>query len=203
MKKINDFDKIKESGNGFNRIPAGGYIARILDVLDVPEKQYLKISFDIADGEYKNFFANVYKNDDRDNKKWPAGGSFIRSYKDRALPMFKAFVTSVEKSNSGFKFDFDETKMQGKLVGLVLADEEYLSNTGKVRTRTYMSATRSVDSIKSGDFTVPNLKKLDASKISTSSSAPAFKNPFENDIHESIPDSNNQEVSWGGENPFA
>lgn len=180
MRRINDWKNIKESGT-FERLAPGGYIVKILNVKDFPEKEYLKISFDIAEGDKKGFFKKSFDNDTRDQKKWPNGGSFIRSYKQTAASMFKGFVSAVEASNKGYTFDFDEQTLVGKVVGLVLGDEEFLNQKGQVRTRTYVNAVRSVEAIKNGDYKVPELKKLDASKVTTAatttSSAP-FVDPF-------------------------
>ena len=180
MRHINDWENIKESGT-FERLAPGGYIVKILNVKDFPEKEYLKISFDIAEGDKKGFFKKSFDNDTRDQKKWPNGGSFIRSYKQTAASMFKGFVSAVEASNKGYTFDFDEQTLVGKVVGLVLGDEEFLNQKGQVRTRTYVNAVRSVEAIKNGDYKIPELKKLDASKATTAAattrSAP-FVDPF-------------------------
>lgn len=185
MKKISGYDKIQESGS-FKKLSPGGYVVKILDVTDVPDKEYLKVSFDICEGKDKDFFANEYKNDTREEKRWPNAGSFVRSYKEKALPMLKGFTTAIENSNKGYTWDFDEKKLKGKIVGLVLGEEEFLNSSGKLRTHTYVSAVRSVDVIRKGEFEVPELKKLDPSKVTTTSAAvPAkpvnFDNPFDND----------------------
>lgn len=178
MKKISGYDKIQEGGS-FKKLPVGGYVVKILDATDVPEKEYLRISFDVAEGEYKGFFAEEYKNDTRDGKKWPNAGTFIRSYKEKALPMLKGFTVAVEKSNKGYSWDFDEKTLKNKVVGLVLGEEEFVNSSGKVRTRTYVSAVRSVDTIKKGEFTVPELKKIDATKVpSNQTKQETFVDPF-------------------------
>lgn len=184
MKKINGYDEVQESGS-FKRLPAGAYIVRILDATDVPDKEYLKISFDIAEGEHKGFFSEQFKNDTREGKKWPASGSFIRSYKEKALPMLKGFTGSVERSNTGYVWNFDEKTLKNKLVGLVLGDEEFVNSSGKVRTRTYVASVRSVDSIKKGDFDVPEVKKLDPSKLTANQ--PAASAPIVNPFDDSEP----------------
>lgn len=179
MKKISGYDKIQESGS-FKRLGPGGYVVKLLDVADVPDKEYLKVSFDVCEGPEKDFFLNEFKNDARENKKWPNAGTFIRSYKEKALPMLKGFTSAVERSNSGYIWDFDEKKLKGKIVGLVLGEEEFLNSTGKVRTRTYVAAVRSVDVIRDGKFEVPPLKKLDATKTTTPASTQNFVDPFSN-----------------------
>lgn len=203
MKKISGYDKIQESGS-FKKLPVGGYVVKILSAIDVPEKEYLRLSFDIAEGPNKGFFAEEYKNDTREGKKWPNAGTFVRSYKEKALPMMKGFTTAVEKSNKNYTWNFDESTLKGKLVGLVIGEEEFVNSSGKMRTRTYVNAVRSVDVIRKGEFEVPELKKLDATKTTSPASKPAepFVNPFEND---GVAPSVVNENPWGDsdENPFA
>lgn len=186
MRKIENWGNIKES-TGFQRLPAGGYIVKILNATDFPDKEYLKISFDIAEGDHKGFFGEQFKNDTREGKKWPNAGTFIRSYKHSAEAMFKGFANALENSNKGYKFDFDESKLKNKLVGVIIADEEYQNQKGQVRTRTYVSSVRSIDTIKKGEFTVPELKKLDATKATTVKPQEAFVNPFGDDNPASDP----------------
>lgn len=182
MKKISGYDKIQESGS-FKKLPVGGYVVKILSAIDVPEKEYLRLSFDIAEGPNKGFFAEEYKNDTREGKKWPNAGTFVRSYKEKALPMMKGFTTAVEKSNKNYAWNFDESTLKGKLVGLVIGEEEFVNSSGKMRTRTYVNAVRSVDIIREGKFEVPELKKLSADKVAASAHAASqpFQNPFDND----------------------
>lgn len=182
MKKISGYDKIQESGS-FKKLPVGGYVVKILNATDVPDKEYLRLSFDIAEGHNKGFFAEEYKNNTREDKKWPNAGTFVRSYKEKALPMMKGFTTAVEKSNKNYTWNFDESTLKGKLVGLVIGEEEFINSSGKMRTRTYVNAVRSVDIIREGKFEVPELKKLSTDKVAASTPAASqpFQNPFDND----------------------
>lgn len=153
MKKIN-WKEVKDAQE-YEKLLPGGYICQITAVKDEPEKEYLKIEYDIADGKMKGHFKELYDN----AGFW--GGNFIKSYKEKAQPFFKAFLTAVGKSNSGFQFNDDENTLRGKFVGLVLGEEEYQANDGSVKTRLYVDEIRSIDRIKSGDYKVPQLKRLD------------------------------------------
>lgn len=154
MKNI-DWNSVNEATN--SRLTPGGYVCGILNAEDVPDKEYLRIEFDIADGPYKNYFREMR---DRLNlTQWPAGGVLIRSYKPKAQPFFKAFLTSVQASNPGYTFQNDETTLRRRLVGLVLGEEEYEYN-GEVKTRLRVNAVRSVKAIREGDFKVPDKKCL-------------------------------------------
>ena len=86
------------------------------------------------------------------------GASFIKSYKEKAKPFFKAFKTAVEESNKGYIFNNDENTFKNKLIGLVLGEEEYVVND-IVKTRLYVASVHSADKIRKGNFQVPNIKK--------------------------------------------
>lgn len=186
MKKINNFDEIQASDGSYRRLPVGGYIVGVKDVEDVPEKEYLRIKFDICKGEYKNWFQKEFDSNTKEDKKWPNSGTLIRSYKEKALPMFKGFTTAVEKSNNGFTWNWDEKKLKNKVFGVVIGEEEYLNQKGQVRVRNYVAAVRSVDVIDKGDFTIPELKKLDASKAAANSNEKPVENPFADDDEDKV-----------------
>lgn len=200
MKKISGYDKIQESGS-FKKLPVGGYVVKILNATDVPDKEYLRLSFDIAEGPNKGFFAEEYKNDTREDKKWPNAGTFVRSYKEKALPMMKGFTTAVEKSNKNYTWNFDESTLKGKLVGLVIGEEEFVNSSGKMRTRTYVNAVRSVDIIREGKFEVPEIKRLDATKTTSKPTEP-FTNPFADSAPAIDPFANADSAPTADTNPW-
>ena len=166
MKRINNWENIQES-TSFKRLTPNGYICKILKVEDHPEKEYLKIYFDIVKGDDKGYFKKQYDGDTRNERKWPNAGTFIRSYKDSAASMFKGFTNAVEKSNKGYKWDFDEKTLVNKVVGLIIADEQYQNQKGQVRVRNYVAAVRSVETIEKGEYEIPALKELTTAKTTT------------------------------------
>lgn len=178
MKKI-DLSNIEEAQSGNKKVkdlPAGGYICGIKKITDYPDKEYLMIEYDIVQGEYKNYFANMQK-----ELGW-ADNRFVKSYKDSALPFFKAFITSVEKSNKNFKYDGEHEKtMENKFIGLTVGNEEYQKQNGNVGTRHYVDKTHSVQAIKNGDFTVPENKKLSGETVRVAAQSkpePVFEDLF-------------------------
>lgn len=147
-----DLNNVQEAGSS---LPVGGYICKITSIADFSDKEYLKIEYDIAHGQYAGYYLQLWQN----RQFW--GGNFIKSYKELALPFFKGFITAVENSNQGFNFDGkNEQSLKGKYVGLVLGEEEYKSNSGEVKKRLYVAEVRSVQNIKDGKYNVPELKKL-------------------------------------------
>lgn len=210
MKRIENWDSIVES-TSFKRLTPNGYICKILKVEDHPEKEYLKIYFDIVKGDDKGYFKKQYDGDTRKEKKWPNAGTFIRSYKDSTASMFKGFTNAVEKSNKGYKWDFDEKTLVNKVVGLIIADEQYQNQKGQVRVRNYVAAVRSVETIEKGEYEIPALKELTTTKTTTST--PANDPITDSDFEAMFPSSNTQETetsqvdtdnnfNWDDDNPF-
>ena len=205
MKRINNWEKIKES-TSFKRLTPNGQICKILKVEDHPEKEYLKIYFDIVKGDDKGYFKKQYDGDTRNERKWPNAGTFIRSYKDSAASMFKGFTNAVEKSNKGYKWDFDEKTLVNKVVGLIIADEQYQNQQGQVRVRNYVAAVRSVETIEKGEYEIPALKELTTTKATTAPAndpIPDFGDVF-NTAPTDTPTPAESENPWddSDENPF-
>ena len=161
MKHI-DLSNIQEFTHFKN--PVGGFICKIVNVQDVPEKEYLKVFYDIAEAvspEQEEFVGMYERRKAERQFEYP---STVVSYKENSLAFFKGFVTALESSNEGYQFDSDETKMVGKKIGFVLAEEEYegkdKNGAPKIKVRVYVAQRHSVDTIKNGEFTVPELKKM-------------------------------------------
>lgn len=167
MKSI-DMTNVKEAGD-FSRPTPGAYICGIVKVEDVSNKEYLKVTYDIVEGEFKGYYEEMRKN----NPEWEWAGAYVKSYKEKALPMFKRFCTAVSRSNGKYVFDggtknHDEQSLKGKKVGLLLGEEEYEGNDGTIKTRLYVVREFSVDKI--GDQKIPDLKKLKVDDAATTTS---------------------------------
>lgn len=205
MKRIENWDSIVES-TSFKRLTPNGYIVKILTVEDHPDKEYLKIYFDIVKGDDKGYFKKQYDGDTRKERKWPNAGTFIRSYKDSAASMFKGFINAIEKSNKGYQWNFDEKTLVNKVVGLIIADEQYQNQKGQVRVRNYVAAVRSVETIEKGEYEIPALKELTTTKTTTAPAndpIPDFGDVF-NTTSTDTPTPAESENPWddSDENPF-
>ena len=168
MKNI-DWNNVQEA-TGFERPGPGGYICGILSGEDEPSKEYIRCTYDIIEGDFKNY----YRDRTARNPDWNLP-SFIKSYKEKALGFFKHFITAVEASNAGFKFNNDETKLRGKQIGLVLGEEEYQKRDGTIGVRLAVTDFVSVNDIRKGNFTVPKLKKLAGSTGAATAPAADFE----------------------------
>ena len=132
MKKFDLFDKVQETQQR-EVLPVGGYKCKIMKAEEIEYSwgSVVVVSFDIADGEYKDFFARDYKNNTSDNKKWrgtirfnqPNGKS--EKADEFNARRFKTFIKAVEKSNNGYSWSWDEKTLKDKLVGFVFGEEEW------------------------------------------------------------------------------
>ena len=159
MKKLG-LDKVEEFKE-FKSPSAGGYVCGIIKVEDVPDKEYLKVYYDIIEGEFKGYFTKLVKEVEK-IKDLPF---FFASYKESAIKFFKGTITAVEKSNAGFVWKDNEKDLVKKKIGLVLFEEEYVKSDGSTGKSLRVDKAHSIEAIKTGDFEVPEKKVLAQSNI--------------------------------------
>lgn len=165
MKAFNGLE-IKKSVGSSEPLPAGGYVAKILnakvETYDWGEK--LCISFDIAEGEYKDFFSKQYKENTREDKKWK--GNFRLTVPQESYQYFdsqkRAFgnaIWAIEESNPSFKWAWDENALKGKMVGVLFRNYEY-DVDGNQGWSTECCTFVSVEDVRAGNFKQPKDKPL-------------------------------------------
>ena len=87
----------------------------------------------------------------------------LEDSKGECNSFLKGFITSIEKSNEGFIFNFDEATLKGKKFGGVFAREQYRNASGESKMSTKLRFIRSTEGIH--DVEVPGDKLLPASEI--------------------------------------
>lgn len=158
-----DWLNIEASGEGsFDRLEPGAYVGTITAMTDEESKQYVRMLFDIAEGKRKGFFADDFYKD----KPW--AHQMILSYRDKALPMLKGRMETINRCNPGFDamaaFDANLSLFVGKRVGLVMREEEYFDK----KTETFkMGSARcfrlcSIEDVASGKYANVKPKTLSA-----------------------------------------
>lgn len=185
IKKPTGYDEAQAFDGDFKQLPAGGYVCvvkKVFPTLTNNDKEAVMIFFDIAQGEYANYYSKIYDADTRKDKKW--SGSKTQCTEDKALSFFKGFVTSIENSNPGFKFDWNsennEKTLENKLFGGVFQREQYLKD-GKPRFSTKLIEYRSVESIKKGIEPPPD-KLLEPNKSNSNTYIPDTYKPNFQDV---------------------
>ena len=167
MKAYEGFSAKKDYGDGFGRLPAGNYIGKIKSakVEEFNWGSFLVIAFDITEGDYAGWFQKMFDSDSSDTKKWKgtcrikipnASSQYFVSEKRN----FENAIACIEESNPRFHWDWDETKLKGKVAGFRFRDKEFLNTFGEVIEFTECLNLASVDDVKTGKAKLLKPKKL-------------------------------------------
>lgn len=161
----------------FVKLPAGGYICRIINAELIKSKAgnlMLVLAIDIADGQFAGHFKALTINAQKfdANKKWDNSGIYRQLLCDnsnqRISSFFKGLITCIEKSNDNFKVNinnFEPDSLRGKLCGFIFGEEEYEKRDKSVGIKTVIKFPKTLDDIKNGNFKFPELKKLSAPSV--------------------------------------
>lgn len=174
IRKPNNWENVKEFSEQ-KKLPLDAYVCRVkgvrVDSTDYGEQ--LVIQFDIAEGEYADFYKREYAANTNANKKFKG---VLRvwlprddgSEKDEwTKSTFKGLVSSFEKSNPGYAWNWTEQTLIGRMIGIMFRNEEW-EYDGKTGWAVRPFRAISVDSVRSGDFTLPKDKPLKNSASNSS-----------------------------------
>ena len=163
MKPINNFDKV-QGYSGSTQLPVGGYVLKITGVrYEAGQNGYsdrIVIAFDVAEGEFAGFFKKRFDSDTNEDKKWKGTTTLYVPKEDGSKQdewtarRFKTFTNALEDSNSGYKWDWEESKWKGLLVGGAFGEVHTLIDGKQIQYNTFKSAY-SVDDIRKGNFKTP------------------------------------------------
>ena len=171
MKPINNFDKVQPAGGDISNLPAGGYVCHIKKCTEEKNRSgngsHLFIQFDVCEGDYRNFFLADYKNQIRDDKFWH--GVIRQNVPDEKSPkydlqcrFFRSFINAVEDSNDGYHWDWNESSLNGKLIGVIFGEAEKESSRGTRYMITRADSICSVEAIRNGKFKIPAPRMIQA-----------------------------------------
>lgn len=193
MKKFNDWENVKTASE-FVPLPAGGYIVELRNAKikeyknrDGDAFERFEIAIDIAEGEFKDYYANDYCNQTNEDKKWKG---VLRLYMPKedgseqdewTKSRFKSFIEAVEDSNPGFHWDWDESKLRGKKIGCLFRLEEWEYN-GKTGKKAQPFKAVSVEKIKSGNFKIPKEKLLEKNASAPTAPTPEYRDIPDEDV---------------------
>ena len=170
MEIIKDFDKIEPKGmDDFKSLPIGAYECVIINAVENHNqdtgKTTLKVMVDIAEGEFKDYFQKRFDENNNADKKWDNNATRYLAFQGDNVSYFKGFITCVENSNVGYKWDWDETKLRGKKICGVFQYEEYEKQDGTKAVKVRLNKFRSLDKIKDVEVS-DSVKLLNGSYIS-------------------------------------
>lgn len=157
MRSVNWNNITASSDGGFTPLPAGPYVARLVELNDNESREYVEAVFDIAEGEHANYYSDDW------GKSHPYAHHFFMSYKDSALGMLKGRLDAIAKSNPGFDPEaaWNAGRLDmfvGRLVGINLQEEVYERNDGEAGTRLNVCQVVNAQDVRDGKVK-PRAKK--------------------------------------------
>lgn len=164
MEKIQGYDEAQAITGEYEKLNAGGYICKIINAKEEKSKngkRMLVLAIDITEGDKKDFFKNRFEENASPDKKWPSGGIYRQMLEgEKATGFLKGLMTSLESSNEGFKWDWNEKKLKDLKCGAIFGEEEYEKMDGSIGVSTKVKFIRTIKAIQDGNFKVPELKKI-------------------------------------------
>lgn len=174
MNKPQGYDSVTVGGD-FTPIELGGHTAVIKRVRETTSSNgkpmiQIAIDFDNRDSQ-PGYFTEMFKNDTRQDRKWPYQGTQYILTEDRdgkCSRQLKSFITSVEQSNNA-ECDWGpafEGWFVNKRVGIVYGEVEE-PYQGEIKTRRRIRYFCNYDKAKSADIPEKKLYKKPATTITT------------------------------------
>lgn len=166
IQKPSNWENVQEFSDR-PKLPLGAYVCKIKRG-EVRQNKYgstLNVLFDICEGDYTGFFMEEFKTNTMMDKKYKGilrqflpknDGSDKDEFTKSSL---KSFVNAVESSNPGYKWDWNEESLAGKIVGIIFRKEEWEYNrkTGwAVRPFRVFDAEK----VRRNEYTTPKDKPL-------------------------------------------
>lgn len=170
IKKPMNWDSVREFTER-EKLPLDAYVCKVkrAEVQGNTYGEQLCIAFDISEGAQTGFYKRAFAADTRENNKWK-GVLRVWLPKDDGSEndeltksTLKGVVTAFEKSNPGFKWNWDEASLAGKNIGIMFRNEEWemdTQNGHKTGWTVRPFRAMSVDTVRSGDYTLPKDKPL-------------------------------------------
>ena len=144
MKQFDGF-KSEASGKKFPMLPAGTYVAAIKNVkVDGQEPdQQLILRLDIIEGEWAGYYTKRYENDSQSTGfqqsfkasykgdlriQIPNPDNGKRQHPEWDVRTFNNAIWCIEQSNKGYRWDWNEAGLKGKIVGINVREGSYNGN---------------------------------------------------------------------------
>ena len=181
MKQVKDFNNVQAYAE-YRTLPKGAYVLKIMQAVPGNNEwnSWIEVSFDIAEGEYKDFYMTDWKNQTGEDKKWRGtyrlyetkdDGSEQDMWRARTL---KTFTTALEESNAGYHWDWDESKWKGLFVGGLFRIEQYQKSNGEIGNAVRMNRATTVECVRTGDYRLPNDRLIETSASTASTTVPGI-----------------------------
>ena len=162
MKPIEGWNEAPAYTGEFEVLQAGKYVCEVTQVnltKDQKGREQIVILFDIAEGEHKGYYGRIFDAAKKNSPEKAAWKGLCRQLtQGNSLPYFKGIIKSIERSNTGYVWNWEEKSLVRKKFGGVFGREQFLGNDGKPHWSTKCVQIRSLDGLK--DAEVPEDKLL-------------------------------------------
>lgn len=185
MKPISNYEHVRGYENGTSQLPVGGYVLKITGVRYESgtngNSDRIVVAFDVNEGEYAGFFKKRYDSDQSEDKKWKGTTTLYVPREDGSeqdewtTRKFKTFTNALEDSNKNYKWDWEESKWKGLLIGGVFGEVFTLIDGRQVRYTTFKSAV-SVENARKGDFRKPKAQYKNGASANAVDLSPSAAN---------------------------
>lgn len=169
MKKIENWNEIEAKGmEDFKALPIGAYECKIINAVENHNEQSgkttLKVMVDIASREYKDYFKKRYDSNTAIDRRWDNNATKYLAFEGENTSYFKGFITCVENSNVGYKWNWEESTLRDKKIVGVFQYEEYEKQDGTRGIKVRLTKFRSLDKLKEIEVS-DSIKMLDGSYV--------------------------------------
>lgn len=163
MKKIENWNEIEAKGmDDFKALPIGAYECKIINAVENHNEQSgkttLKVMVDIASGEFKDYFKKRYDNNTAIDRRWDNNATKYLAFEGENTSFFKGFITIVENSNVGYKWNWEESTLRDKKLVGVFQYEQYEKQDGTKALKVRLNKFRSLDKL--GEIEVSDSVKM-------------------------------------------
>lgn len=168
LRKPEGYDRAEAVKVGeFQAIPPGWYTAAIMGIVEgsTPSgSPYIEFCIDITDGEFVRYYEKDYRSQRplSGEKKWRGVVRYFTT--EKALPMLKGGITSIEESNPGYVFDWNEVSAKGKMVGVGIRREQYEAADGTLKFATRPFAFCDIKKVIAKEMSEPKDRLIDPSR---------------------------------------
>lgn len=171
--KPNNFDEIEVRDYDYEPLEVGGHKCIIKKAeeytSEISGKTSLKIEIDTDSADKQpHYYQKRFDEDTRQDKKWSNSATKYvpLGQEENQVRMLKGFITAVENSNNGYRYDWNRevNQLVGKKIGASFGLEEYLDNEGAKKTNVKIRDFRSYDKV--DNIKAPKIKTLSGDYMS-------------------------------------
>ena len=189
MKAFNDYAEIN-TDMASEKLPVGGYVLKVMSVKYEAgtngNSDQVVLAFDVAEGEYAGFFKKQYEANTDENKKWKGSVRIYVPVDDGSekdgwtKKSFKRWMEAFEDSNPGYKWNWDENTLKGKLIGGIFGEvlKTMTDENGQDKDITYVTLRfpASVANIRNNNFKIPDAQDKRRAANTSAPTADGFAN---------------------------